>query len=70
MIYENSLNSDCQQCHYYQQNNHISLQLTGHTKQNTTYDVGNPRQAQKCGEAKSINEIPTLQYEISSPMTI
>ena len=55
LLWIESLNSDIQQLHQYQQNEQPPLTLThGRHKKPTTYDVGNSSpglgQAQKCSE--------------------
>ena len=63
-LWNESLNSDGQRFHQYQQNEHSLLTLTRKTKQITTYNVGNPspslRQEQNYGDVEPINEIQPL----------
>ena len=57
---KDSLNSNGQPCHQYQQNSHLSPQIIKH-KKIMAYGIGNPgpdlEQAQKCGGVKLVNGI-------------
>jgi hypothetical protein len=62
-LWKESLNSDGQQLHQYQQNEQAPLTSNHWAPQNaTTYDVGNKviMQVQQRGGLKPVNEIPPL----------